>query len=123
MILVNKLTESEHISRSTFEILTILISPFAPHLAEELWQQLGNEYSIFTQASWPTYDEKYLAADTITMAVQVNGKVRGTITLSPNAPQKQAREAAKSDQKIATRITGEPKKVIYVQGKILNIVI
>jgi leucyl-tRNA synthetase len=53
-----------------------LLSPFAPHLAEELWEQLGNEYSIFTKAKWPTYDEKYLVADTLTIAVQINGKVR-----------------------------------------------
>jgi leucyl-tRNA synthetase len=56
--------------------LVTLISPFAPHLAEELWEQLGNEYSIFTKAKWPEYDEKYLVADTINIGVQVNGKVR-----------------------------------------------
>jgi leucyl-tRNA synthetase len=64
------------LSRTTFETLVVLISPFAPHLAEELWEQLRNEYSIFTKAKWPKYDEKYLVADTITIGVQVNGKVR-----------------------------------------------
>jgi leucyl-tRNA synthetase len=100
-----------------------LLSPFAPHLAEELWEQLGNEYSIFTKATWPKYDEKCLVADTITIAVQVNGKVRGTISLNLEANESEAMAAAKADEKINNRITGEPKKVIYVKGKILNIVV
>ena len=76
MILVNHLTDCKNISRKTFEDLVILVSPFAPHLAEELREQLGYAYSLFTKATWPTYDEKYLVADTVTIAVQVNGKVR-----------------------------------------------
>ncbi len=123
MILTNHLTDCWTISRKTFETLVILTSPFAPHLAEELWEQLWNEYSIFTKATWPTYDEKLLIADTITIAVQVNGKVRGTISLDLEATEGDAMTAAKADEKIANRITGEPKKVIYVKGKILNIVV
>ena len=76
MILVNHLTECTTITKKTFEDLVILVSPFAPHLAEELRGQLGNDYSVFTKATWPIYDEKCLVADTITIAVQVNGKVR-----------------------------------------------
>ena len=123
MILTNHLTDIWSISRTTFETLVILVSPFAPHLAEELWEQLGNEYSIFTKATWPKYDEKMLVADTITIAVQVNGKVRGTISIDKDADQKQALDLAKADTKIAARIVNEPKKVIYVPGKILNIVV
>lgn len=122
MILVNHLTECKNISRKTFESLIILISPFAPHLAEELREQLGNEYSIFTKATWPTYDEKCLVADTVTIAVQVNGKVRGTICINKEAEESDVMNLAKADEKIAARIVGEPKKVIYVKGKILNIV-
>jgi leucyl-tRNA synthetase len=76
MIFVNHLTECSTITKKTFEDLVILISPFAPHLAEELREQLGNEFSLFTKATWPKYNELYLVADTITIAVQVNGKVR-----------------------------------------------
>jgi len=123
MILTNHLTDVWTISRTTFETLIILLSPFAPHLAEELWEQLGNEYSIFTKATWPDYDEKMLVADTVTIAVQVNGKVRGTISLSLEADEQEAMVAAKADEKINNRITSEPKKVIYVKGKILNIVV
>jgi leucyl-tRNA synthetase len=101
----------------------ILVSPFAPHLAEELREQLGNEYSVFTKAKWPTYDEKYLVADTVNIGVQVNGKVRGTITISKEADENEVMKLAKADEKIAQRIVSEPKKVIYVKGKILNIVV
>lgn len=123
MILVNHLTECKNINRKTFEDLVVLVSPFAPHLAEELREWLGNEYSVFTKAKWPTYDEKYLIADTITIGVQVNGKIRGTICISKDAEQDEALQAAHSDEKIKSRITTEPKKVIYVKGKILNIVV
>ena len=123
MILVNHLTDCKHISRKTFEDLVVLVSPFAPHLAEELREQLGHEYSLFTKATWPTYDEKYLVADTVTIAVQVNGKVRGTISITKEAEEHDVMQLAKNDEKIAQRIVGEPKKVIYVKGKILNIVV
>ena len=123
MILTNHLTDIWTISRTTLETLVILLSPFAPHLAEELWEQLGNAYSIFTKATRPKYDETLLVADTITIAVQVNGKVRGTISLSLEADEQEAMTAAKADEKINNRITSEPKKIIYVKGKILNIVV
>jgi leucyl-tRNA synthetase len=84
---------------------------------------LGNDYSVFTKATWPKYDEKCLVADTITIGVQVNGKMRGTICISKDAEQEEALQAANSDEKIKSRITSEPKKVIYVKGKILNIVV
>ena len=76
MILVNHLTECTTITQKTFEDLIILVSPFAPHLAEELRELLGNEYSVFTKATWPKYDETCLVADTVTIGVQINGKVR-----------------------------------------------
>ena len=123
MILVNHLTDCENISRKTFEDLVILVSPFAPHLAEELREQLGNEYSVFTKTTWPKYAEKYLIADTVNIGVQVNGKVRGTISITKEAEESNVMNIAKADEKIAQRIVGEPKKVIYVKGKILNIVI
>ena len=123
MILVNHLTDCENITKKTFEDLVVLVSPLAPHIAEELREQLGNEYSVFTKTTWPSYDEKYLVADTVTIAVQINGKVRGTITINKEAEEHKVMKLAKADEKIKTRITGEPKKVIYVKGKILNIVV
>ncbi|MEI7558843.1 MAG: class I tRNA ligase family protein [bacterium] len=123
MILVNHLTDGETISRKTFEDLVVLISPYAPHLAEELREQLGNTYSLFTTGKRPSYDEKYLVADTVTIGVQINGKVRGTISISIEAEEIDVMKLAQADEKINARITSEPKKVIYVKGKILNIVI
>jgi len=123
MILVNHLTECTTITKKTFEDLIVLVSPFAPHLAEELWEQLGNEYSIFTKTTWPTYDEKCLVADKVTIAVQINGKVRGTICINKEAEQSEVMNLAKTNKNITSWITNEPKKVIYVKGKILNIVV
>jgi len=123
MILVNHLMDCTTITKKTFEDIVLLVSPFAPHLAEELWEQLGNEYSVFTKATWPTYDEKCLVADTITIGVQINGKVRGTICISKEAEEHEVMQLAKADEKIAAWIVSEPKKVIYVKGKILNIVV
>ncbi|HMS91225.1 MAG TPA: class I tRNA ligase family protein, partial [Candidatus Absconditabacterales bacterium] len=123
MILVNHLTDCSSITKETFEDLVILVSPFAPHLGEELRELLGNEYSLFTKTKWPKYDEKYLVADTVTIAVQVNGKVRGTLSIRKEADEAEVMQLAKADEKIAARIVNEPKKVIYVKGKILNIVI
>jgi len=77
MICVNTLTDQAKISNQTLEILTILVSPFAPHLAEELrCEVLDNDFSIFTKATRPSYDEKLLMDETIKIAVQFNGKVR-----------------------------------------------
>ncbi len=123
MILVNHLTECNTINKKTFEDLIILVSPFAPHLAEELREWLGNEYSIFTKAKWPSYDEKCLVADTVTIGVQVNGKVRWSICINKDAEENEVMNIAKADEKINAWITGEPKKIIYVKGKILNIVV
>ena len=123
MILTNHLTDCATIERKTFEDLVVLVAPFAPHLAEELREQLGNDYSIFTKAQWPTYDDSCLVADTVTIAVQVNGKVRGTLTISKEASQEEVMQLVHADEKIAAWLLTEPKKVIYVQGKILNIVV
>jgi len=123
MILVNHLTEQEKIDKKTFETLTILLSPFAPHLAEELRSQLGNEFSIFTKATRPSYDEKCLTSATIKIGVQFNGKVRGDIEISKEASQDEVMTIVKADAKLNARLTSEPKKIIYVPGKILNIVI
>jgi leucyl-tRNA synthetase len=103
--------------------LVILVSPFAPHTAEELREQIWNEYSIFTKAKRPTYQEKYLVSDEVTLAVQVNGKMRWTILINKDADQTQALALIKADEKISAHIIWEPKKIIYIQGKILNIIL
>ena len=123
MILVNAFTECENIPTDVFEKFVILLAPFAPHLAEEFWSLLWHEFSIFKNAKWPKYDEGKLSSDLIKMAVQFNGKVRWTIEVSKEANQDQVMNVVKSDKKLSGYLVGEPKKVIYIPGKILNIVL
>ena len=123
MILVNKLGEQDQISRPTFENLVLMLSPFAPHLAEEFWERLGNEFSIFTKGSWPKFDEKKLISSIITLPVQINGKMRGTLHVSPSASQDEILDLIKQDEKLVSYLTGEIKKCILVPGKIINIIV
>jgi leucyl-tRNA synthetase len=102
--------------------LVQLVSPFAPHIAEELWSVLGETRSIF-DSGWPTYDEALVAEDRVTMAVQVNGKTRGTITVPKTAPQDEAVAAAMAEANVAKFVTGEIRRVIFVPGRMLNLVV
>ena len=98
-----------------------LLAPMAPHLAEEWWEVLGFKPSIF-KAGWLTVDERALPADTMTIAVQVNGKLRGQVTIPSGSPEADVIDAAVSDAKIAAHMTGTRVKQIYVPGKLLNFV-
>jgi leucyl-tRNA synthetase len=108
--------------RAEVEPLVQLVSPFAPHAAEELWERLGHAESVF-DAGWPAYDPSLAAEDLITIAVQVNGKTRGTIQIANGAGQDAAVAAARAEASIAKFITGEPKKIIFVPGRLLNVVV
>ncbi len=123
MILVNALTEQEKITKSTFETLTLLLAPFAPHLAEEFWNILWNEFSIFSKWKWPEYDEKYLVAAEVTLAIQFNGKMRWTLQLPADATQDQVLQAIKENEKLWWYLQSEPKKVIFIPWKIMNIIL
>jgi len=132
MILVNELSTKDIISQDTFEKLIVLLAPFAPHLAEELWEKItslsisllkGEGGSIFNQNVRPKYDEKYLIQDTITMAVQFNGKVRWTVDVALDADQDQVMELVKKDEKMQKYLVWNIVKIIYIAGKICNIVI
>jgi leucyl-tRNA synthetase len=108
--------------RAEVEPLVQLVAPFAPHAAEELWEKLGHAESVF-DAGWPVFDESLAADELITIAVQVNGKTRGTIQLAPGSAQDVAMAAAMADQTIAKFVTAAPKKVIFVPGRLLNLVV
>ena len=123
MILVNAFTECDNIPTKAFEDFIVLLAPFAPHLAEEFWSLLWHDFSIFKNGKWPVYDENKLTANSVKMAVQFNWKVRGTISIPKEATQDVAMEAVKADWKLSGYLISEPKKVIYVPGKILNIVL
>jgi len=102
--------------------LVQLVSPFAPHIAEELWSVLGETRSIF-DSGWPSYDEALLVEDRVTMAVQVSGKTRGTITVPKAASQEEAVAAAMAEANVAKFVTGEIRRVIFVPGRLLNLVV
>ncbi|HEX9020642.1 MAG TPA: leucine--tRNA ligase, partial [Nitrospirota bacterium] len=109
--------------RFAIESLTLLISPFAPHFAEELWEALGNGTSI-AQAHWPEHDPGAIVASEITVVVQVNGKVRSKLTLAAGTSDKDIEAAALADAKVKEFMNGRPpKKVIIVQGKLVNVVV
>ena len=123
MIFMNELGKAKTINRTALESFLRLLAPFAPHMAEELWQYLGHEDTIGYE-SWPSYDEKYLIADQITIAVQVNGKRRGEISINAQAGKEQIMEAAQKDENVARFIKDrEVVKEIYVPGRLINIVI
>jgi leucyl-tRNA synthetase len=103
------------------EPLVQLVSPFAPHIAEELWERLGHRESVF-EAGWPRYDAALAAEDLIEMAVQVNGKTRGRIQVTGEVSEQDAVAAALAVPAIAKFVTGSPKKVIFVRGRLLNLV-
>jgi leucyl-tRNA synthetase len=108
--------------RSEVEPLVQLVAPFAPHVAEELWEMLGHTKSVF-ESGWPTYDEAMAAESLVTMAVQVAGKTRGTIQVARDIDQAGALAAAMKDPAIAKFVTGPPKKVVFVPGRLLNVVL
>ena len=99
-----------------------MISCICPHLGEELWEMFGHTGTIAYE-TWPTYDEAALVVDTVKIGVQVNGKVRGTIEIAAEAEEEEAMKQAYEIASVVKAIDGKPvRKVIYVKGKILNIV-
>ena len=119
----NKLTDLAKkeggIDKETLETAAILIAPFAPHLGEELWEQLGHENSVFDN-QWPSADEEAMKDDEVNVAVQINGKVRAVIQLPADISKEDALAAGK--EAVAAKLTGNIVKEIYVPGKIINIV-
>ena len=108
--------------REAVEILIRLLGPVTPHVAEELWEQLGHD-RLLADTDWPQAEDSLLQSDTVEMAVQVNGKVKATITLPRDADQKQAEQAALADSYIQRAVAGkEIRKVVYVPGRIVNVV-
>jgi leucyl-tRNA synthetase len=123
MIFVNHLHSIDNPPRAAIEGLLLCLSPFAPHLAEELWQHIGNEPSIAAQ-SWPKWDEALCEDDTVEMPVQVNGKVRSKVVLAKTATEDDVRDLALEDAKIKAMLEGKTlRKLIYVPGRIVNLII
>ncbi|MEI6650046.1 MAG: class I tRNA ligase family protein [Candidatus Moraniibacteriota bacterium] len=123
MILVNAFEKEGTITKESYGIFLLLLSPFAPHIAEELWAGLGNPESIFL-STWPVADLALLVEDTVKIVVSVNGKVRDTFEVPADATEDDLKAKAFASDKIAKFLDGrEPKRVIVVPGKLVNVVV
>ncbi|MFC5626917.1 leucine--tRNA ligase [Algoriphagus winogradskyi] len=123
MICVNELTALKSNKRGILEPLAILVSPYAPHIAEELWNLLGHEGSI-TDATFPIFDESHLVESAFEYPVMINGKMRTKLSLDLSLSKDQIQEAALSDEIVMKWLEGKaPKKIIIVPGKIVNLVV
>lgn len=109
--------------RQAIEALVQMTEPFAPHMTAELWQELGHE-DLIQHATWPTWDDALIVESTMKIAVQVNGKVRAEIEVSADASEEEVKQTALTQENVAKFIAGaEPKKVIYVTGRLVSIVV
>ncbi len=128
MIFVNTFTGAETIPLSSMRSFLVLLSPFAPHIASELWEKLSAKFTDargdITEQPWPTYDERLLVEDEVEIVLQINGKVRDRMKMSILATEEQMKTAALSNPKIQDRIAGKTvRKVIVVPKKLVNIVV
>jgi leucyl-tRNA synthetase len=119
----NEAGKAKAIGRDQIERFIVLLSPFAPHLCEELWHRLGHDQSLTRQA-WPTYDEALTRDQVIEMAVQVRGKLRDRITVPADATDEQVVAAALKRPNVAREIGDKPvKRSIVVRGRLVNLII
>ncbi len=123
MILSNEFEKSEKVSKDHFEKFLILLSPFAPHITEELWEKLGHKKSIFTE-SWPKYDAMLIKDETINLVISVNGKARYKMEAKADITEEEAKKMALASDQIKKYVDGKTiRKVIFVKGRLLNIVV
>jgi leucyl-tRNA synthetase len=119
----NQLVGRDSLPRTILEPLVLMISPFAPHMAEEIWQALGHEQSL-AYADWPVCDERYLVDDEVEYVVQIKGKTRGRVRVPASAGVDQIKEAALGEASIARQLEGKTiRRVIHVPGRLINIVV
>ena len=120
MALVNEFYRVGSVSRKELQTLLLLLNPVAPHMTEEMWEELGFSGRVY-QNSWPEYDEAKCASDTVEIALQVNGKLRVTLNIRRDQEKEEILSLAK--EALKDRLTGTIVKEIYVPLKIVNIVI
>ena len=122
MIAINELSQQKCTSVEVMKDLVALIAPFAPHIAEELWEQLGGEGSV-CDAKWPEYDEKYLVESSVTLGVAFNGKRRFEMAFAADADNKTIEESVLADDRAAKYLEGQQVvKIIVVPKRMVNIV-
>jgi leucyl-tRNA synthetase len=128
MVFTNEFVKANPRPVAALRILLPLLSPFAPHIAEELWEHLGKKFPGFegraSTQSWPVHDEKYLIVEDVEMVVQVNGKLRDRITVKRDAAEAEIEKAALASPKIQEATAGKTvAKVIVIKGKLVNVVV
>jgi len=125
MELLNELDKKESLDKAVLQDFLLILAPFAPHITEELWEKTGKEFSIHQQL-WPEYDPDLTGEETVTIAVQVNGRLRSTIQMQ-NAKckmQNEVEKMAKEDEKVKKYLEGyQIKRTIYIPGRLINFVI
>ena len=123
MICANELTSLKCNNRRVLEPLVIALSPFAPHIAEELWSLLGHKTSVLN-SSYPKYDEQYLKVSSHAYPISINGKVRATMEFALDMPKEDIEKLVLASEIVQKWSSGKPpKKVIIVPGKIVNVVV
>jgi len=123
MILVNAWEKSKTVSKEGYKDLLKLLAPFAPHMTEEIWRsELDEKESIHT-SSWPNFDPEKIKIDAVELVIQINGKVRAKISGSIGMSEEEVMDIVRSDESINKWLTGDPKKVIHIKDKLLNIVV
>jgi leucyl-tRNA synthetase len=121
---VNEVRGADCRARAAVEPLIVMLAPYAPHMAEELWAKFGHSTSLFLEGRWPEFDERLAAEGEIELVVQVNGKVRGRITVPRGLTESQAVERALAEDAVRKFVDGKPlKKAIYVQDRLVNLVV
>jgi len=121
---VNELTKNNILmGDNELKMMVLILAPFAPFVTEEMWSVLGGEFSVHV-ASWPSYEESYLTSNVTTISVQINGKLRGTVEVSPEALEEEVRSVAENQEKVNKYLSlGRIVKVIYIKGKTINYVV
>jgi leucyl-tRNA synthetase len=123
MVFTNEMTKLDSRPRTLLEPFVLLLSPFAPHLCEELWERLGKTPSLAYEP-WPAYDPALVVAERLTIPIQVNGKLRSKIEVPADATEQQVVTLARQDAKLSEWLQGkQPRKVIYVEKKLVNFVV
>lgn len=123
MICINEMSSVQSVPLDLFVLFTKVLFPFAPHVASELWEKLGNSSSLDAEC-WPEFDPALIVDETVALSVQVMGKLRATVNASPTADQEEIEELAKADPNVAKYLEGQSiKKVIYIPGRTINFVI